>query len=321
MDALPGPPPCRPPPLMYADGIWCRYGHRLWLLSDGCSQDIYFSKAALEEQRQRQLRSPPPPIQTIYFTTAVAVARSGPGGAALPTGHVPTGDDGVFGSAAGLPTGSDSASAPAPSMHEVERQRYAFQSASSTAHRSGQRGLSSVAIQGPIQPIPQPAGISVGADRSTVGHPSGAGDGWVSASAHGEGRHLHVQPTPLTHTTSSGVDVPFLPTRPHGGYDAAIGQHFTPLSTGGSSSASSRDDGDASSYRDGRAGTLKQGAGGTCPEAEVGAGAGGGGAGLSQGSSSRAPLPRSSQPALGQCFPAWPVLQLLQKSLRPARGR
>lgn len=85
------------------------------------------------------------PIQTIYFTTAVAAARGGG----------PTGD--------GLPRTSPTPfltdSQMSGDLHEIERQRqrsnwqYPHQQ-----QRSGQRGLSSVAIQGPIQPTPDPRG-------------------------------------------------------------------------------------------------------------------------------------------------------------------
>jgi len=72
---------------------------------DRAGEEAYFSKSALEEARQRLVRTTPPPVQTIYFTTAVASARGSAGAisstqAALPPIHVFGGAEATAGGAA-----------------------------------------------------------------------------------------------------------------------------------------------------------------------------------------------------------------------------
>jgi len=53
---------------------------------DRAGEEAHFSKAALEAARTRLMSTPPPPIQTIYFTTAVPTGRS-PGMLTTSTTH------------------------------------------------------------------------------------------------------------------------------------------------------------------------------------------------------------------------------------------
>jgi len=86
---------------------------------DRAGEEQYFSKRALEEARARERKNSPPPTQTIYFTTAVATSRGGSSGASSPAAE--------------------------PSMPPVRPVGFG-----EDPEPSDRRGLSSVAIQGPV---------------------------------------------------------------------------------------------------------------------------------------------------------------------------
>ena len=136
------------------------------------------------------LRNPPAPTQIIYFTTAVAAGRGGP---AVPI--------------------SSTQAALLPAVHPfLEESNSASSNDELPAVRDGQRNLSSVAIQGPIVPIPL-SGVT-GEDscrmRDGRGH-DGRGDGRGTdglslphVGTHGHGASassssvVDVHPTPPT---------------------------------------------------------------------------------------------------------------------------
>jgi len=88
---------------------------------DRAGEEQFFSKRALEEARNRERKTPPPPTQTIYFTTAVATSRGSSSGSLSPAANEPV-----------MPP----VSRPAGYVEEAES--------------SDRRGVSSVAIQGPV---------------------------------------------------------------------------------------------------------------------------------------------------------------------------
>jgi len=112
---------------------------------DRAGEEQFFSKKALEDARQKLLRTPPLPTQTIYFTTAVAAARGGPSGAAV--------------------SSTSSLLPPVRPFLEDASAADADRSAASATTLppvgSASRNLSSVAIQGPIQPIPGPSSAAI----------------------------------------------------------------------------------------------------------------------------------------------------------------
>jgi len=112
---------------------------------DRAGEDAFFNKKALEDARQKLLRSPPVPTQTIYFTTAVAATRGGPSPVTSTNALLP----------AVAPFGPGEQHPPPPEVLTMP------------PVGSGSRNLSSVAIQGPIQPIPGPSSSAMAAGASS----------------------------------------------------------------------------------------------------------------------------------------------------------
>jgi len=120
---------------------------------DRAGEELYFSKRALEESRTKFIGTPPPPIQTIYFTTAVATARGSLGSVPTSstqktpppstlrpmcaTSSLPSTSSAIVG---GSGAGSSSSSSSDSMMV----------ASSSLRGQSERRNLSSVAIQGPV---------------------------------------------------------------------------------------------------------------------------------------------------------------------------
>jgi len=88
---------------------------------DRAGEEQYFNKRALEEARNRERKNAPPPTQTIYFTTAVATSRGNTSGTASPAAADPS----------------------VPPVRPVG-------ATGEEVPPSDRRGVSSVAIQGPV---------------------------------------------------------------------------------------------------------------------------------------------------------------------------
>ena len=230
---------------------------------DRAGEEMHFNQKALEEARAQLLRCPPVPTQTIYFTTAVAAGRGGP---------------------SSLPLSSTQESL-LPQMGPFLEDGVAGGSMSG----GGSRNLSSVAIQGPILPIPGPSIASAHQrDGERGACPSDAKLG-----------RFDVLPTPPT-------SLP--PIRPGSPTDSVSG----PLTLGTSGSvdgghASSSEDGSSSVSGQRRNETLSERPRSHSPHPnETASGSGtlhslSGGRGCST-----------------SCIPSWPVLNmLLHSKLRP----
>ena len=250
-------------------------------------------------------------MQTIYFTTAVAAAR---GGTCTSTHGPPWG--------AG-PLGGTSEHDGAGQLHEVEQQRQRLLQ-QQQQQRSGQRGLSSVAIQGPIKPIPGPSSPPAPHSASS------------QAAASSDESCRSLQALPAASCGRGGTPRLFdLPAPPH----SAVGDFFDaqPPTPGGSSSSSSshRD----SSHRDAAGEATAHDEAGwaeTRGEAARRGGAGGGfaagsyvsGEGSTGGGANRGGIEgcgthdqggtrsNSSWSGGAQCFPHFAVLHMLQKTIR-----
>jgi len=116
---------------------------------DRAGEEAFFSKKALDEARQNLLTAPPPPVQTIYFTTAVAANRTG-GAAGLPLESWEAEAE-----ASGGAGGSGSGSGSYVSPHRPSPSGAGAGATSLFGSAAERRPLSSVAIQGP----------SIGEDR------------------------------------------------------------------------------------------------------------------------------------------------------------
>lgn len=197
-------------------------------------------------------------------------------------------------------------------LHEIERQRqrsnwqYPHQQ-----QRSGQRGLSSVAIQGPIQPTPGPRGSSArptGLFVESVGDDSCQSllDGGGCTEGDALSRFVESQPGTMPHTpgdssasSASGRETP-----------ACSGEDCDRAAAGG--------------WGAGVAGPYGLSSSGGVHGVGAGSASGSGGSGGSAGHAARNPSSHHQSErgwtAGGQCFPNWAVLHMLQKSLRPSKG-
>eukprot|EP00322_Chrysochromulina_rotalis_P023036 CAMPEP_0115852198 /NCGR_PEP_ID=MMETSP0287-20121206/12872_1 /TAXON_ID=412157 /ORGANISM="Chrysochromulina rotalis, Strain UIO044" /LENGTH=619 /DNA_ID=CAMNT_0003306251 /DNA_START=123 /DNA_END=1982 /DNA_ORIENTATION=- len=194
---------------------------------DRAGEEQFFSKAALEEARKELLQKPLPPIQTIYFTTAVAATRPS-SSADADVGAA----DGATPSALYARPSSDGAP-PVPTGGSSS-------SSSALFGQSERRLLSSVAVRGSV-PIGEEAVVTERSDRrrgfgavkgDCTGEPPGHAEGWGRTPTLGSAGMVGTLPSGATsptdslsgrssHRSSSSSAAPLSADRGHRGLGAA----------------------------------------------------------------------------------------------------